>query len=129
MDETHGEHPRVLVVDDHDLVRRAIASALSSFAVVTTAAHGGEAMEMLEAGLEFDVVLLDMCMPILDGFGVLEALQSSSHPALERVVVLSAGLTAAQEAWLDAHGVAWTPKPLSRAVLQALVHAAAERAR
>ncbi|MEO6878139.1 MAG: response regulator transcription factor [Gemmatimonadaceae bacterium] len=60
---------RVLVADDHPVVRSGIASVLASqpdFSVVGEAANGAEAVAMtLE--LEPDLVLMDLRMPVQDG--------------------------------------------------------------
>lgn len=61
--------PRVVVADDHTAIRHAIEEVLSSsFDVVATVANGRQAVEAAHR-LAPDVVLLDITMPELDGFG------------------------------------------------------------
>jgi DNA-binding NarL/FixJ family response regulator len=60
---------RILVVDDHEVVRRGLKTLLeaqSNWVVVGEAATGREAVEKAEA-LKPDVVILDMSMPELNG--------------------------------------------------------------
>jgi NarL family two-component system response regulator LiaR len=60
---------RVLVVDDHLVVRRGLATLLLAFddlALVGEAKHGAEALGMC-ASARLDVVLMDMVMPGMDG--------------------------------------------------------------
>ncbi len=60
---------RVLVADDHPVVRSGIASVLSTqpdFSVVGEAANGAEAVTMT-VQLEPDLVLMDLRMPVQDG--------------------------------------------------------------
>ena len=58
---------RVLVADDHDLVRRAIAKSLSDhFDVCGEATNGVEAAEKVRT-LKPDVVVMDVSMPVLNG--------------------------------------------------------------
>ena len=58
----------ILVVDDDPLVRDSSAALLRTLGhQVRLAEHGLAALELLEAGLEVDVVILDMNMPVLDG--------------------------------------------------------------
>jgi NarL family two-component system response regulator LiaR len=69
---------RVLIVDDHEVVRQGLLFVLSQepgFEVVGQAADGVAALAAIRR-LTPDVVLLDMVMPILDGLGVLLALRS-----------------------------------------------------
>jgi two-component system copper resistance phosphate regulon response regulator CusR len=79
---------RVLVVDDSDRVRKTLASGLRAHGMaVETAADGAEALSFLN-GLDFDVTVLDLMMPRVDGTQVLKALKSKS--AKPRILVLSA---------------------------------------
>jgi len=62
---------RVLLVDDHAMVRSGLAALLGGvehLEVVAQASNGLEAVE-LAARLRPDVVLMDMSMPVLDGVG------------------------------------------------------------
>ena len=73
---------RVLIVDDSAVVRRAVADALSAepqIRVVGTASNGRVALEKI-AGLEPEVLILDIEMPEANGFDVLRALKRrNSH--------------------------------------------------
>ena len=66
-----SEHPkiRVVIVDDHDLVREGLRMLFSSFddiEVVADAAHGERGVELCREECP-DVVLMDMVMPLMDG--------------------------------------------------------------
>jgi CheY-like chemotaxis protein len=68
---------KVLLIDDDDLIQssvQAILEVLGQTAVIT-AQSGEEALTMLEAGLEADLVILDMNMPGLGGIGTLPRLR------------------------------------------------------
>ncbi len=68
---------KVLLVDDDDLIQRSIQALLEvmGHTAVTTAPSGEEALAALEAGLEPDLVILDMNMPGLGGAGTLPRLR------------------------------------------------------
>ncbi|MGK6355488.1 LytR/AlgR family response regulator transcription factor [Sphingomonas sp. DT-207] len=66
---------RTLIVDDEPLARRAVRKPLedqADFAIVGEAGHGTEAVAAIEA-LRPDLVFLDVQMPEMDGFAVIEA--------------------------------------------------------
>jgi len=85
---TQSDSMRVLVVDDSERVRKTLATGLKSRGMaVETAADGAEALVLLN-GLPFDVAVLDLMMPRVDGMQVLEALRG--RRVRPRVLVLSA---------------------------------------
>ncbi|MCB9685928.1 MAG: response regulator [Alphaproteobacteria bacterium] len=80
----------VLVVDDDDALRELAVRVLTDLGrSVRQARHGGEALERMREHLP-GLVLLDLMMPELDGFGVLEAMRSDPELSSIPVVVLSA---------------------------------------
>ena len=83
----------VLIVDDDPDIREVLAEALEAmgFAVVT-AAHGRDALTMLgRMAVLPSVILLDLMMPVMDGYGFLE--ERTKHAKLESIplAVITAG--------------------------------------
>lgn len=81
---------RIMVVDDHQLVRAGLVSLLDGaedLDVVGQAADGAEALEVA-AATEPDVVLMDLSMPIMDGVTATRALLDA-RPATAVVVLTS----------------------------------------
>lgn len=78
----------VLVCDDSSFARKQIARALPDDwdIDITFAEHGGEALAAIEAG-KADVMFLDLNMPVMDGYEVLEAIRTRDLSTL--VVVVS----------------------------------------
>ncbi|GAA1543392.1 response regulator transcription factor [Dactylosporangium maewongense] len=80
---------RILVVDDHEVVRQGLRFALEQepdLTVVGECVDGATALAAISE-LRPDVVLLDMVMPGMDGLGVLHALRERDDPAA--VIVLT----------------------------------------
>jgi two-component system LytT family response regulator len=74
---------RVLIVDDEPIARRGIRRYLAKYndiEVVGEAANGISAVEQINE-LHPDIVFLDVQMPDLDGFGVIENVEPSTGPA------------------------------------------------
>jgi len=81
---------RILVVDDTELNRDLLLRRLQRDGhTVAAASDGSEALRRLAAE-PFDVVLLDVMMPGLDGFAVLERMQADPALRQVRVVIVSA---------------------------------------
>ena len=71
----------VLVVEDDDAVRRATARALATWGfTVLSAVHGQDALRVLAEHPEVDVVVTDVVMPVLDGYGLVARLRDASNP-------------------------------------------------
>jgi DNA-binding NarL/FixJ family response regulator len=73
-----SESINVALVDDHVLLRSALASLINNFKgcrVVIEANHGKELIEKLKNPIKVDVVLLDLNMPEMDGLETAKALQ------------------------------------------------------
>lgn len=74
--ESHKE--KILVVDDEASIRRILETRLSMIGYdVVTAGDGEEALEMFRKA-EPDLVVLDVMMPKLDGYGVCQELRKES---------------------------------------------------
>ena len=75
---------RTLIVDDESLARERIRDMLASAAqieIIAECANGREAIEAIQT-LSPDLVFLDVEMPGIDGFGVLEALSPAQIPTI-----------------------------------------------
>ncbi len=70
---------RILVVDDEEIVLRSCQRALAADGrEIDTAANGAEALERVERA-PYDVLVLDIMMPNIDGLEVLQRVKES-HP-------------------------------------------------
>jgi CheY-like chemotaxis protein len=82
---------RVLVVDDDEAIRDVVAEVLrdEGYSVVC-AENGAQAMREMQGDHHPDLVLLDLMMPVMSGWEVLEQLQADEELAQIPVVVVSA---------------------------------------
>lgn len=137
---------RVLVVDDHAMVRRGLAAFLKAFDDLELAGEAASGKAALELGVQVqpDVVLMDMVMPDMDGAAVTRLLRGQSPSTqvialtsfMEEILVQSAlhagaigyllkdvSADALAQAIRDAHAGRATLAPEAT---QALVHAASQ---
>ena len=68
----------ILVIDDEEDLREALSELLGDYTVIT-AANGREALELLHRGERPFFVLLDLMMPVMDGWQFLEAIADDSE--------------------------------------------------
>src|SRR5947207_15088069 len=82
-------HPYVLVVDDDPAIRGLVADALRGEGYsVDLAAHGREALDAMRARCPMTVVL-DLMMPVMDGFSFMEACHAEQLCGGVPIVVIS----------------------------------------
>jgi CheY-like chemotaxis protein len=86
----------VLVVEDDGDIREALAETLQNLGFhVVTAANGRDALTLLrQLAAPPSVILLDLMMPVLDGYGFLEERRKSPELAAIPVVIVTAGYNA-----------------------------------
>jgi class 3 adenylate cyclase len=125
-----SESAWILVVDDDPINRQMLTRLLEQDGYrVDTAADGLKGLEMLEAD-PFDIVLLDLVMPGLDGYEVLTRIKSNE--ALKHLPVLM--ITAVDDVGsaarcIEAGAEDYLPKPFDAVVLRARINSSLSRKR
>jgi CheY-like chemotaxis protein len=83
--------PRALVVDDDDPIRIMLSKVIErQHFTVDTARDGEEAIERLKDGGIYDLILLDLMMPRVDGYAVLRFMSEHLPASLGRTIIASA---------------------------------------
>lgn len=80
---------RVVLADDHTMFRQGLKEILTTdeeIEVVGEAEHGGQALSLVDR-LRPDVLLLDIEMPVMDAYGVMERMKDSDSPP--KVVIVT----------------------------------------
>jgi two-component system, NarL family, response regulator LiaR len=117
---------RVLVVDDHAVVREGLRNylgALPDVELVGEAASGGEALALAPVTRP-DVVLMDLVMPVMDGIEATRRLHAD-HPGMKVIVLTSFAEDDKLFPALRAGAVAYLLKDVSPKELAEAIHAAA----
>jgi CheY-like chemotaxis protein len=116
----------VLIVDDDPDIRDALGECLRYEGYgVHAAADGQDALNRLEFGLRPDVILLDLMMPVLNGFDVLNALRDRPEWSKIPVVIVSANRGYETEDLAGAVGILRKPVSVDRLIAvveQAVTH-------
>ena len=102
---TTNSHERstILIVDDNRDMREYITRLLQSRFAVISAVNGEDALKIIDAGVRPDLVLTDVMMPRLDGFGLLKALRD--RPLTESTPVIFLSARAGEEARIEGFDV------------------------
>lgn len=113
---------RALIVDDVMLIQRYVADILEQVGVACTFAEDGAAALLKARNEQIDFILLDLAMPIMNGWEFLRELRANPITADIPVLVITAhgqSGTATEVAGLGAQG--YLEKPFRRDQLLALV--------
>ena len=84
---------RILIVDDDAQIRTLVRTVLERAGYEVTAARNGHEAITLLAASDYDVILLDVMMPQVDGLEVVDELRRTASPSLAHTYLLSAGDT------------------------------------
>ena len=92
----HIQRPQlVLVVDDQEINRDALGVILEDNYEIIYATNGVEALEQIEKHLsELSIIILDLMMPVMNGFEVMERMQSNEEMKNIPIIVLTADKSA-----------------------------------
>ena len=116
---------RVLIVDDHDMLREGLASFLSAYPdleLAGQAASGSEALRVCEAAHP-DVILMDLKMPDMDGVQTTRQILER-HPEVKIVALTSFGEEDLVRAELQAGAIGYLLKDISASELAQAIRSA-----
>lgn len=84
--------PKIIYIEDDEMLRRVYENKLTIDGFeVDLAINGQEAIQKLKAN-DYDLVLLDLILPDIDGFQVLAQLRASGWPAAKKPVIVFSNL-------------------------------------
>lgn len=105
---------RVMIVDDHDVVRRGLSiffQAFDDLALVAEASNGQEAVELC-GQVHPDVVLMDLVMPEMDGISATKIIRSR-YPNIQIIALTSFRDDESVEAMMQAGAIGYLLKNTS----------------
>jgi PAS domain S-box-containing protein len=110
---------RLLIVDDNATNRQILDKQASSWGMLTrVTSSGAEAMHLLHQGERFDLAILDMQMPDLDGCSLaVEIHRLEAYAKLPLVMLTSLGLYSLDRSEMQQHFAAYVTKPIKQSIL------------
>lgn len=109
---------KILVVDDFEGNRELLVDILEDFYAVDTAANGREAIQLMESNKEYNAMLLDLMMPEIDGFGVLDYMMEKDIKDRTPVIIISGDSGVETEGKCLDYGVAdFIAKPFKEKII------------
>jgi signal transduction histidine kinase len=115
---------RILVIDDEPMLCATVERILAIDHDVTAVSSAKRAMQMIEAGERFDVILSDLMMPEMTGIELHGALERIAPELAAKMVFMTGGaLSQGASAFLDKHAGRSIDKPFRPAALRQMVQA------
>ena len=106
-------HKRILVVEDNELNREMLVEILADEYTTLEAENGQQALDILHSTREYiSLILLDVMMPVMDGYTFLDIIKKDDRLSLIPVIVMTQSSSEDAEVTALAHGATdFVPKP------------------
>ena len=115
--------PLIFVVEDHEFARKALAELLTTLGHdVIEASNGREALAVLARGARPDLILLDLLMPVMDGWEFMKRQRRDWRLCTIPTIVVS-GVASHDPRCLEMPVVRFLPKPYTAEQLMAAIEA------
>jgi CheY-like chemotaxis protein len=95
---TANPAPRLLIIDDEEVLLLGYSRALGKQFQVETAPTASDALAMLARGEQFDLVLCDLGLEDMDGADLHRHLRDSGNPLADRMLFCSGGVSSSKMA-------------------------------
>jgi len=112
---------RVLIVDDDPAVGRSLARMVGTDAAVDVVASGAEALERIERGDRFDLVVCDVMMPDMTGPQLFDRVRALDPGTAAAFTFMTGGASPDEESEVHATGARCLAKPIELAVMRLLL--------
>ena len=127
-----GLNLNILVADDNKINRLLISKIFSKWGVTADfVENGAEAVKKIESNRNYDVVLMDIHMPEMDGFEATKYLKSKLEPYFQQlpIIALTASMLEGERSMISDAGMDYILKPFdSKKLYDKLSHLQKEEA-
>lgn len=117
LERLKGEYSnkRILIVDDNKLNIKVAKKALAGFGfIIDEAMNGQDAISLVEAGNKYDVILMDIMMPVMSGREALQKLKEIEGFDTPTVALTADAIAGAEEKYLSDGFVDYIAKPFNK---------------
>jgi len=117
--------PRVLVAEDNPMNQRVIGAFLKSLGIDHAMAENGQDAIDLLCSNEFNLVLMDIQMPVLDGMSAIRLIRSGATPKddIPIVVVTANAMAGDRDIYIGAGANEYLPKPITLNAMRSVLEA------
>ena len=113
--EVNYGHKKILIVDDNKLNIKVAAKALSDFDFEIDECYDGlECLEKINSGNKYDLILMDIMMPNMNGEDVVQKLQEDPTFKTPVIALTADAVSGAREKYIDKGFTDYIAKPFSR---------------
>ena len=105
----------ILIVDDNDLNIKVAKKALKDLdVVIDTCMSGEECLNKVKYGFEYDLILMDIMMPNMNGITCIEKLKEKPDFKIPVIALTADALAGSKEKYIEEGFVDYIPKPFTR---------------
>ena len=120
-----AKESKILVVEDEPAICRVCSRTLTSEGFeVDIAVNGSLADDMLESGKNYDLILIDIRTPVMNGRQLYESIVKKHPELVSRVIFTTGDVIGDNKSFLEESGRLYLPKPFTPDDLKTIVEEA-----
>ena len=104
---------KILIVDDHEINIMALSIVLKSKSAIVWEAHSGkECIQLLKENTDFDVILMDIMMPEMDGYQTIKIIRNELNQSIPIIALTANAMQGDEQKCIDAGANDYCSKPV-----------------
>ncbi len=121
--QNNNKQKKILIVDDNELNIKVAKKVLKDMNVVIDEAYdGSECLKKIDEGCEYDLILMDIMMPVMSGESALKELKQNPNFNTPVVALTADAVSGSREKYIEKGFVGYLAKPFKKSEIEDIIN-------